>query len=99
MTTEAGIGMNSIVMHNQEIIHSGMDQETVMVNLERGQYYGLNPAGSAIWAQLAHPLPVADLCRRLQNEYNVPEEQCQREVLAYLQELYEEGLICLCPAG
>ena len=39
------------------------------------------------------PATAADLCRRLQGEYDVAPEQCERDVLRFLHDLHARGLV------
>jgi len=64
-----------------------------MLNLDTSRYYGLNRVGSRVWELLAQPTTVAELCATLQQEYAVPPEQCEREVLALTQKLLDEKLV------
>jgi hypothetical protein len=87
------INLNTVVSKNQQIISSKMDDEVVMMSVEKGNYYGLNRVGSEIWEKLTEPVTVAGLCDKLMQEFNVEKEQCQREVITYLDKLVSEGLI------
>lgn len=88
-----GIDLNSEVSKNTEIIASKMDNEIVMMSIEKGNYYGLNEVGAEIWEKLTEPMTVNALCHKLMDEFEVGEDQCQSEVLAYLGKLQDEGLI------
>ncbi len=70
-----------------------MDEEVVMMSVEKGNYYGLNRVGSEIWEKLTEPLTVGSLCDKLMQEFDVEKEQCEREVITYLEKLVSEGLI------
>src|SRR3954454_18181247 len=43
------------------IIQETIDQETIMVNLETGSYYSLNPTGSHIWAAMENGVHTDEL--------------------------------------
>lgn len=84
---------DSVISRNPQIISSKMDNEVVMMNIEKGNYYGLNRVGSEIWEKLAEPLTFGELCSMLLQEFEVAKEQCEKEVAAYLGKLVNEGLI------
>jgi hypothetical protein len=90
------IKLNTVVSKNPQIISSKMDDEVVMMSVEKGNYYGLNRVGSEIWEKLTEPVTVAGLCDKLTQEFNVEKEQCEREVITYLDKLVSEGLILVC---
>jgi len=89
------IDLNSRVVKNEEIISTDMDEETVMMSVELGEYYGVNPVGSRIWKLLDKPVLVSEICRTLQAEYDVQPGQCQTEVMEFVSKLLEKKLIVI----
>jgi hypothetical protein len=87
------IDLNAKIVRNQEIVFSNMDSDTVMMSIEMGEYYGTNPVGSRIWELLEQPRTLAGICDILMEEYNVPEEECQRDVLEFVGQLLEKKLV------
>ena len=79
-------------MHHP-VIFSDMDDETVMMSMEKGEYYGVNPVGRRIWELLATPGTAAGICEVLFEEYKVSRVQCCQEVLAFLTHLAEKDII------
>ena len=70
-----------------------VDDEVVMIDIDSGKYYGLDPIGSFIWNHLATPIRIADLCTLLGQRYTVEAERCQREVLALLEQMQERDML------
>jgi Coenzyme PQQ synthesis protein D (PqqD) len=89
------IQLDSQVTRNKDIIFSEMDNDVVMMSIEKGEYYGINPIGSRIWELLETSLRVSDLCQTLMVEYNVDENRCISDVVAYLQQLLEKNVITI----
>jgi hypothetical protein len=87
------IDINATIEKKQEIISTGMDEDTVMMSIEKGEYYGLNPVGSRIWELLDQPRTVAWICDSLLAEYDVPAEECQRDVKEFVGKLVEKKLV------
>jgi hypothetical protein len=87
------ISRESVVVRADNLLVSTVNDELVMVSLDRGYYYGLDNAGVEIWNQLAAPLSVSELCNRLTSRYNVAAESCEDDVLRFLQELVAEEMI------
>lgn len=85
--------MDSLLIRDNEIIFSDMDGETVMMSVERGEYYGINPIGSRIWGLLETPRTVSALCDTLSPDYDVTPEQCAADVLLFLNQLVDKGVI------
>jgi hypothetical protein len=69
------------------------DTETVMLDIERGTYFGVQEVGKAIWDHLEHPTTVDDLCSHLMDEFEVDRDTCLEQVQAFLGDLLEHRLI------
>lgn len=87
------ITLESVVRRSSEVMASQVDNELVMMDIERGMYYALSAVGADIWARLAEPQQVADLCAQLQQEYAVDRATCETDVLAVLNDMAENGLL------
>lgn len=87
------ITLESVVRRSSDVMASPVDNELVMMDIERGMYYALNPVGSDIWERLTQPVRVADLCAQLQQEYAVDRSTCEADVLAVLNDMAENGLL------
>ena len=87
------IDIRTTVARNDEIISSDMGEETVMMSIEKGEYYGLDPVGRRIWELVQQPSLVNDICRTLLDEFDVTTEQCEHDVLTFLNRLREKDII------
>jgi hypothetical protein len=87
------ISTESIVCQIEDIVASDIDDEKVMMSIEKGQYYGLDPVGSRIWDLMDKPVAVSALIAQLLSKYDVDRETCERDVLAFLEELREDGIL------
>ena len=74
-------------------VSTTLGAETVILGMEDGVYYGLDAVGARVWALLASPQRVSELVRVVTSEFDVSTEQCERDVLALLDELAARGLI------
>lgn len=89
------IGPNSVITRSTSVIDSDIDGETVMMSLQAGQYFGLEGIGQRIWHLLESENRLQDICRRLMQEYEVSEAQCERDVRAFLTELLEQDIVAV----
>jgi hypothetical protein len=78
---------------DDNVLDTDLDEETVMMDIEQGRYYGLNEVGTRIWSDLAEPVIINDLVVRLSADFKVPTAQCQSEVIAFLESLASRGLL------
>lgn len=82
-----------VFQRNDQIINGTLDDNLVMLHIEKGKYYGLNPVGRRIWELLEHPMSAEGLVLTLLEEYEVDEQQCRDEVTAFLDSALESGII------
>ena len=85
------------VARTGEILVNRMGEETVMLDVEQGRYFGLDDLGTDIWTRLAAPIQVGELCAGLSAVYAVDEATCLRDVTALLGQLREAGLLAVLP--
>jgi hypothetical protein len=83
----------SRLSRDKDVLAHAIDDETVMMSLERDNYYSLDATGSRIWALLENPLTLNELCAALMQEYEVDASACRRDVEAFLRKLAEQGLL------
>jgi hypothetical protein len=93
MANSTSLTLDSLVSRSQEILASEMGKETVMLDVQKGAYFGMDAIGSIIWGMLESPIRIADLCAALQTQFAVPAQECQRDVLEFLGQLREQGLL------
>ena len=85
--------LQSKIIRSEDFITSTVENELVMMSLEKGIYYGLDAIGSQIWENIEQPITVNALCQRLTTQFEVDVAQCQADVLAFVNELLTEGLV------
>ena len=79
----------------QESISTALDGETVILDTHSGIYSGLDSVGTFIWDQLMQPATIAVLRDAMLEKYAVTEEQCLADLLVFLKELADNGLIVI----
>jgi hypothetical protein len=70
---------------NEQIIDGELDDNQVMMHIEKGKYFGLNPVGKRIWELIEQPRSFKEITAILLSEFNVSEEQCKQEVNEFLE--------------
>jgi hypothetical protein len=76
-----------------------LGDEVAVLNLATGAYYTLDEVGAAIWARLAGPISVSALRDALLGIYDVDAGQCERDLVALLEQLHAAGLVEIGGAG
>jgi len=87
------ITITSLVVAAKDQLSANLEGEAVILSLRSGTYYGLNAVGNRIWSLIQEPKTVAEVRDVILEEYTVEAEKCEREVLALIQKLADEGLI------
>lgn len=87
------ISTSHVVKQNENIIASDIDDEKVMMSIEKGYYYGLDSVGSRVWDLIDKSMKVSDLVDELMMKYDVERETCEEDVMAFLGELLEAGIV------
>ena len=83
--TDMAVDLTSRVSRNQAIVFTDLDDTIVMMDVDEGQYYELDPVGARIWTLLETDRSAADLCDALAAEFDVDPGTCHRDTLEFLQ--------------
>jgi hypothetical protein len=90
---EPQIAEDSIVQWSAEAVATEVNDEVVLMNMERDRCYGLGSTGSDIWRRLREPIQVSALMMELRLSYDSPPGEIESDVLRTLREFAAEGLI------
>ncbi|HEX3010407.1 MAG TPA: lasso peptide biosynthesis PqqD family chaperone [Syntrophomonadaceae bacterium] len=89
------INTDTVISKTEGVVLAELDGKVVMMSIENGQYYGLDEVGSIIWEMMSEPVQVKNVINRLMQEYEVTREECEKDVMAFLEKLHEKKLIIL----
>ena len=67
--------------------------ETVILDLASGTYFGLDPVGARMWQLIEEGNTLSKVCDVLLEEYDVSREVLERDALALARDLAEKKLI------
>jgi len=87
------IHAESVVSWSSNAVATDVNDEVVLMNMERNRCYGLGATGSQIWRLLSCPIRVGDLISKLRHEYEAPEGEIEADVVSTLADLHSEGLV------
>lgn len=77
------------------IVFRELQDETVILNLETGTYFGLDPIGTRIWQLCQEKRLLRSVWETLQTEYEAPAEELEADLLGFVDELSQKGLVVL----
>jgi hypothetical protein len=87
------IDETTTVRSTKHVFAREFDGELVLLDLARGDYYGLDAIGARLWNGLAAGRTVADVAVELSKEYDVELETLRADLLALLRDFAEKGLV------
>jgi len=80
------------VANTVSVAHEAFDEETVLINLERGTYFSLRGSAPALWLLLQQPVSVEGLVGVLAQAVALPED-AGAAIGAMLAQLETEGCV------
>jgi hypothetical protein len=93
---EREIGRDTVVCWSGAPVATEVNDEVVLMNLDRDRCYGLGATGSDLWRRMRKPIQVSELWTQLQAEYEAEPGQIESDVLKTLRQFADEGLIKVC---
>lgn len=78
-----------------QVMARTVGDETVILDLASGTYYGLDPVGARIWQLMNEGQTLAAICDTLLDEYEVTREALEDDILRLTEELRAMGLVGL----
>ena len=86
-------GRATIVVVKRGAISSQLLEESVILDVTNGRYYGLDSVGTQIWNLIQEPRTAIEISTILVDEYEVSPDRCEQDVLAFLADLASHDLI------
>ena len=87
------LNIENVIHKNSDIYSSEVDGEAIMMNINNNAYYTTKEIGNRIWSLLDSLSTPQAICEQLIQEYEVSKEQCQKEVLQFLDQLLECNVV------
>lgn len=87
------IELASVLYRNEDLLIQPIDDDVVMADMKSGTYFGLTGSAKAVWDMLDTPVSVDALCSGLGEHFDVVRSECERDVLAFLREMVDAGLV------
>ena len=91
------LGPDSTLTRSPAPLSTDLHNETVLMSLESGSYYGLEGTARRIWELLSTPCTLSDLSLQLSKEFKVAPDQCAKEILPFIEQMRGEGLLVITP--
>lgn len=89
----ADLDLTETFRRTKKEMSADLGEENVVLDLDSGVYYGMDGTGPRIWELLEQPRTGEEMMETLLDEYDVEEDRCQEDLVAFLAELMGEGLV------
>ena len=76
-----------------QVMARQVGEETVILDLASGTYFGLDPVGARVWQLMGEGKTLSEICDTMLDEYEVTRAALERDVIELAQKLSAQGLI------
>ena len=84
---------NDRVKLSDEVLISGLQAESVLLNLDSERYYGLNNVGTRMLNLLTASDSIGAAYNSLLDEYDIEAEVLRHDLISTIEELSKHGLV------
>ena len=78
---------------SSNVLLQEVDDETILLNMESEEYFSLNEIGTIFYELLQEHKNLEVVLQELQNHFDAPKEQLERDLTAFVKTLEEKGLL------
>jgi hypothetical protein len=75
------------------VVYRAFANETVLLNLDTGKYFGVNPTGGAMLEELVRAATVGEAAERLAERYGKPLDEISNDLSSFCADLEQRGLL------
>jgi len=83
----------SKISRKPRVVYRDLAEGGVLLDLESGDYHGLNSTGAAIWKLLEAETSFADLLRQFESEVDDSPPAVREDVTRFVDGLRQSGLV------
>lgn len=86
---------SKLIIDESRFLKSNLENEIVLMDMDSGDYVGLNSIGDEIWSMAKENLTIGEMIDRLTSQYSVSKDECQKDVHLYITNMIDENLAIL----
>ena len=98
VTATRAIALQDSIQISEDAVFRELDGEAVILNLDTGIYFGLNTTGTRIWNLIAQHGLLQKVFETMAEEYEVPPNSLENDILQLVGQLSEKGLVSVSPS-
>lgn len=95
MAVSSKMTLDVTVKISDQVAHRDLGGESVLLDLESGQYFGLNEVGSRVWNLLDQESSLTSIRDRLLKEFSVDAAILETDILNLVKNLADHGLVAI----
>ena len=92
-TSNGSLPLHTRVVAVREQISCDLADESVVLDLRQGVYYGMNGVAAKVWNLVQEPRTVSEIRDSLLESYDVEVDDCTTDLIALLRQLSEWKLV------
>ncbi|MFC1771147.1 PqqD family protein [Candidatus Margulisiibacteriota bacterium] len=81
------------IVNTDSVVHSNIDQETLLINMDSGFYYSLDKIGSFIWENLTQNTDFENIVSNIIKKFKVDNIIAEKDLKYFMQKLSKENII------
>lgn len=85
--------LTDTITPSKKAVARQVGEETVILHLGTGTYFGLDPVGARIWQLISEQKTLTDVCTVMLEEYDMAREDLERDVLSLAEDFASQQLI------
>ena len=89
------ITLQQTVSVSADVVFRDIGGEAVLLDLDSGQYFGLNEVGSQVWSLLSSASSLESIYDLLLEQYPVEPSELERDILSLVGDLCDHGLVAI----
>lgn len=79
---------STIVKRKEDrLLISKVDDELIMMDIDKGAYISLNSTATIIWERIKEPVKVKEIIHYLTERFGIETEKCTKETLSFLKSI------------
>lgn len=83
------------LLPSENAVESRVGDETVLLHLGSGTYFGLDPIGTRLWEQIRLREPLAQVCAEIAADYAVDSDQVTDDARRFLADLVAHDIVAI----
>ncbi|MDD5559558.1 PqqD family protein [Candidatus Methylomirabilis sp.] len=87
------VSLTSSVRIRDDVLSRDLQSEQVILDLNTGIYFGLDPVGTRIWQLIQEHQSLQKVLDSMLEEYEVAEAECTHDLLHFVTQMADRGLV------